>query len=149
MHPSHVSLTTIEVEQNNIQILFKMDTESLKFAIIHNYLYNIDLKKEVFNDDDKYFINNYLNKCFQIKSGNIIFPLNFSSHKIVENDILLNYIVENISPKDTILVRNLLLFDINIDQTNAVIIKTSKFENGYIMSKDDNSIMINITELQK
>ena len=145
-HPVHVALTTIDIDEksNHLNIVFKFDFESFNYIILHNYLYELKINTKSLAEKDKIFINDYIHKNFSIKVNDNKAKLSFNRHEIEKDEIWLYYNAEINNTIDSILVRNLLLLDVNLNQTNVVIIKTSNFEKGYILNKDDNIINISL-----
>jgi len=147
VHPVHMALTTIELDENanQMNILFKFDFESFNYIILHNYLYKLKLDSCNIAEKDKTFINDYINTHFNIKLNDNEIKISLNSHELKDNEISLYYNAEIKCPVDSILVRNLLLLDVNLNQTNLLIIKTSNFEKGYILNKDENIINISLS----
>lgn len=149
LHPVHVGLTTIEMEENNnAQILFKFDIESFKYVFLHNYLTNIKFDEEVFSEKEIKFINDYIDKNFLLNFDSRRAKLEYSSHDIKGDEITLYFQTKILSPPDSILVRNLLLLDVNLNQTNVVIIKSGTFEKGFLLNRDDYTFEMNLSEIK-
>jgi len=146
-HPIHVSLANVEIKENEklLHVVFKFDKESFRFAFLHGYLYDIRLEDAVLDEKSKRFLNDYIGKCFIVKLDNEEVFLNFEKHETRENEVWFYYRKKIKLPKESILVRNLLLFDVNLNQSNVLIIKTSNFERGYLLNKDRFEINVDLS----
>ena len=142
LHPSHVTLTTVEITDTDstARVTFKFDQESFDFVFLHNYLYRVKIDNNQIEEKSLRFINDYLSKQFMLLTDNKKVDLEFTGHKKENTEIWLTYKGKIFNDADTVSVRNLLLVDYDLNQTNIVIIKKSNFEKGFVMNRDDYKI---------
>ncbi len=151
-HPLHVSLTSIEYSSNTkmLNIAVKMNTEDLELAIGHNYGIMLNLNKEnELKDYDKY-INNYFIKALQIimnDSDKLQLTLNRKETEEGSTWLFFDLPYKELPAKITI--KNALLLDVIMEQTNMVILTHNGKETGFKLNFNNREINYNINQLSK
>jgi len=129
-HPVHVSICNLEIEQERITIAVKLFKDDFQLALQHNYgniIETDDLTAPVY----KNLLDKYINDALLIvmnKRDSVRFTYNKT--EMNEEAIWLYYSTEYKNLKK-LMIRNALLLDIYLDQTNLVIINHKGKQNGY------------------
>jgi hypothetical protein len=129
-HPVHVSVCNLEIEDKNITIAIKLFSDDFQLALQHNYGVMIELD-DLTSPDNKEILDKYINSALHLLL-NKNEPLRLSYTKTDTNDqaIWLYYETE-IEKLRKLKIKNTLLIDIYLDQTNLVIVNHKGRQNGY------------------
>jgi len=146
MHPIHVSVCNLELNETKSTVSFKLFKDD--FAQVLKNLYNEDVILE--NADEKKnseIINRYINSCFQVNvNKNIRLALEYKNSEINEEAVWLHYTVQNTKSPSNISIKNTLMLDLWEDQTNLVILKFKDKENGYRFDEHETIAEIDLRE---
>lgn len=131
MHPIHVSVCNLELNDTESTVSFKLFKDD--FALVLKNLYNEDVKLENADENvNREIINKYINSCFQVDvNKNFRLTLDYKNSQINEDAIWLNYRIQNIKSISNIRIKNTLMLELWEDQTNLLIINYNNKENGY------------------
>jgi hypothetical protein len=129
-HPVHVSVCNLEIKDQNITIAVKLFSDDFQLALQHNYGIMIELD-DLTSPENKEILDKYINSALHVLL-NKKEPLRLSYIKTDTNDqaIWLYYETE-IDKLRKLKIKNTLLIDIYLDQTNLVIINHKGKQNGY------------------
>jgi hypothetical protein len=134
LHPVHVSVLNIDYSKGKptIDLSFKVFSSDIELAVAHNY--NVALNLTRFNEDSTNTtqINKYVSQLFTIQiNNNEPSKLVLKKKEINEDAVWLYYTIPVKKKVKELLIRNLLLMDIYMDQTNLVIVSINGEETGY------------------
>jgi len=129
-HPVHVTLTSVDYAPKDrlLNVFIKM--------YLDDFLLDTEQNEEFFlNDKSKSeIVENYINEKFIIRVNNKTVKGKVNNLEVVEalDDEIRVYMEYKTSrkPKE-LLVRNLIMTELYNDQSNLVIIKVDKFEEGF------------------
>jgi hypothetical protein len=134
-HPLHISFTSIDIPKESVRasLSFKFYTEDFSLLFYHLYEKNMQpLMDQEFSQQQLQVINGYLKESFSLVSGQDTAVLAFVRKEQNEENIWLYYQVdlpENL--QNSLILTNLLMFDLYEDQTNLVIVTHGTHEKGY------------------
>lgn len=130
-------------------IAVKVNTEDFELAIAHNYNIILNLnKKEELKDCDKY-IGNYFVKALQIFVNDVKLPLILTRKETEDGSTWLYFDVPVKEEVKEITIKNALLLDIFMDQTNMVILTHDGKEKGYKLDFYTRDINYSINQLSE
>lgn len=149
-HPLHVSLTSIEYSPNAkmLKIAVKVNTEDFEVAMAHNYEIMLNLnKKNELKDCDKY-INNYFVKALQIiLNDKDKLSLTLSRKETEEESTWLYFDIPCNEQPHKITIKNALLLDTFMEQTNMVILTLNGKEKGFKLDFNNRDIEYSLNRM--
>lgn len=149
-HPLHVSLTSIEYSVNakTLAIAVKVNTEDFELTMAHNYEIILNLnKKNELKDCDKH-INNYFVKALQIiVDDKDKLQLTLNRRETEEESTWLYFDIPYSEQPRQITIKNALLLDTFMEQTNMVILSLNGKEKGFKLDFNNREIVHNIKQL--
>lgn len=149
-HPLHVSLTSIEysADTKKLSIAVKVNTEDFELAMAHNYEIMLNLnKKNELKDCDKY-INNYFVQALQIIMNNKDkLQLTLSRKETAEESTWLYFDIPYNERPRQITIKNALLLDTFMEQTNMVILSLNGKEKGFKLDFNNREIAHSIQQI--
>ncbi|HEX2933880.1 MAG TPA: DUF6702 family protein [Bacteroidales bacterium] len=149
-HPLHVSLTSIEYSSNvaMLKVAVKVNTEDFELAMAHNYEIILNLnKKNELKDCNKY-INNYFVKALQIiLNDKDKLQLTLNRKQTEEESTWLYFDIPYNEQPQQITIKNALLLDTFMEQTNMVILSLNRKEKGFKLDFNNREIVHNILQL--
>lgn len=129
-HPVHVSVTNMEIEEDNLTLAVKVFKDDLQLAIYHSFGSEPgldELDSETFRED----IDKYMNSRFTLLlNRGIPVTLTFEDTETNEEAIWINYRAK-ITKAKKIKISNQVFTDIYPDQTNLLIVYSGGKQNGY------------------
>lgn len=145
-HPLHVSLTSIEYSSDAkmLSIAVKVNTEDFELAMAHNYEIILNLnKKNELKDCDKY-INNYFVQALQIiVDDKDKLKLTLNRKESEEESTWLYFNIPYKEVPRQITIKNALLLDTFMEQTNMVILSLNGKEKGFKLDFNNREIVHN------
>lgn len=145
-HPLHVSLTSIEYSSNTkiLSVAVKVNTEDFELAMAHNYEIILNLnKKNELKDCDKH-INNYFVQALQIiLNDKDKLQLTLNRKETEEESTWLYFDIPYNQQPQKITIKNALLLDTFMEQTNIVILTLNGKEKGFKLDFNNREIVHN------
>jgi hypothetical protein len=130
-HPIHVSLSSLEIRENESILAVKLFIDDLQLAVYHNYAREIPFN-EIASENHSDYVLNYLRESFTIKLNKTKnLQLEFLKFDTNEEAIWIYFTTEKIMDLSVIQVANRIFLDIYNDQTNLFIINHSDKQKGY------------------
>ena len=142
-HPIHVSLCNLEIEKAQMSIAVKVFLDDFQLALQHNYGKIIPYE-ELGSEKNKKLVDEYMNAAIQIvlnKSDSL--RLSYDRTEKNEESIWF-YFSSNAANLKEIDIRNMLLLDIYLDQTNLVIVQFNGKQSGYRFTSKEFEKTINL-----
>lgn len=130
MHPLHVSVTNMNIENNSLDITIKTFCEDWEIAFFHYYGKKADMKK--IEGETKKWFDLYLKSSFYIKLNGSSDTLNFVVDSITYEDLSMTIKMHTklTNPPKSLYIYNAILTDIFADQTNLLILSHQGREKG-------------------
>jgi hypothetical protein len=151
----HVSLTSIDYsnDKKNIEIAVKLNTEDIEFAIAHNYEVVLNLHKINELKESKFHIENYFSHVLQICiNKKIKSALQLNRKESEDGSTWLYFDLPYAGKIKNITIKNAILLDVFMDQTNVTIISDNGNETGFKLdfnNRDVNYIPKSFSKLKK
>lgn len=134
-HPVHVSVTSLDVDENRHEILItqKMYTEDFTLLFYHLYEKNIKfIAGKDLSENELGVVSGYMETAFILEEGKNRLPLNFTGKDQDEESIWLHYSCKLPESRPTSLIlTNILLMNLFEDQTNLVIVSSGQHQKGF------------------
>jgi hypothetical protein len=142
-HPVHVSVCNIEIKEDKTEVFLKIFKDDFLLAIEHNFGKLIELDT-IYDAESLEIIKKYLFSSFNISMNKKdTLRLEYQGSDINEEAVWFYF--ESKTPKtNKINIKNTLLLDIYIDQTNLVIINNNGKQRGYRLNFDNYSEVIDL-----
>jgi len=132
-HPVHVTLTSIDYipGMGSFKVFVRMYFDDF---LIDCKLNGCDTHTKDFESEDNISSQNvmekYLSEKIIIKADKKILSGKLTNMKLEDNEISVNLEYFNAMNPDTITVKNLIMTDLHNDQSNMLIMRINKFEEG-------------------
>ena len=133
-HPVHVSVLNMEYlpEKSMVDLLFKVFTADLEFAIAHNFNVALNLGQPSESPEAEMQINKYLSATFRLMINNNYQPKIVSISKEISEDATWVHVSFPLTEQiHHFTIHNAIFMDLYQDQTNLLIITLNKKETGY------------------
>ena len=144
-HPIHVSVCNIEIKEEKTEIFLKLFQDDFLLAMEHNFGKLIDLNQA--NDPETLgLIKKYLFSSFHIlMNKKDTLRLEYLRSEINEEAVWFYF--ECSTPREKkIKIHNTIFLDIYMDQTNLVIINNKGKQNGYRLTFNNYSEVIDLRQ---
>ena len=143
MHPVHVSLLNVDLDQKTgkIEIVFKFYSDDFERIIFNKYAIDLDITDKVDPGEKIDAINKYIDESFELSiNGMKIDKWEYTGNQINEGAIWLYY--TNLWPGEMqkISITNGVMMDLYEDQTNLVIVNWFDQQNGYRLNNKNREI---------
>ena len=143
MHPVHVSLLNVDLDQKTgkIEIVFKFYSDDFERIIFNKYAIDLDITDKVDPGEKIDAINKYIDESFELSiNGMKIDKWEYTGNQINEGAIWLYY--TNLWPGEMqkISITNGVMMDLFEDQTNLVIVNCFDQQNGYRLNNKNREI---------
>ena len=142
MHPLHLALTNIDLneKQKTITITHKLFADDFEKLINFKYQIHSNFGKsdEIKSLDS--IINDYIYTNFELKIGtnSIIKKIeNKITRKLENNELFVTYTIKNVNAFSKITIKDNFFFDWFSDQTNIIIAKNGLKEKGIEITQKD------------
>ncbi|OFX18373.1 MAG: hypothetical protein A2033_14095 [Bacteroidetes bacterium GWA2_31_9] len=147
MHPLHISFTNIDYDEttSKLKISVKFFSDDFQNMFIHNY--NKEINFDVKLTDDKIdAINKFLmdNFMLSVNKNDLTKDIKFVDSKTNFESTWLNFEIDFKGKIKTLIFSNKTFFDVFSDQTNLLIFKYKDIEEGFQITKNNQTISITI-----
>jgi hypothetical protein len=135
MHPVHVAISSVEIDSTGVvRVSHKFYIDDFSLLFWHLYEKNIKPSDSVgFSENELAFVNGYLNEAFGLRcSGEGNIRMEYEGKDQDGEYLWIKY--KGQMPADfgsAFTLTDEIMFDLNFDQTNLVIVSCGKFEQGY------------------
>lgn len=147
MHPLHISFTNIDYDESNskLKISVKFFSDDFQNMFIHNYNKQINFDEKL-NDDKIDAINKFFFENFKlsINKADLTKEIKFIDSKTNFESTWLNFEIDFKGNINTLIFSNKTFFDVFSDQTNLLIFKYKDVEEGFQITKNNQTISITI-----
>ncbi len=144
MHPIHVSICNIELNNTENTVSIKLFKDDFALALKNNYQVEVQMEKADDNNNSQ-IISKYVNSFLQIKfSNNKIMDLDYKYSELNEDAIWIHFRAEKIFQATNLRIKNTLMLDLWDDQTNLLIISFNGKEKGYRFNRKEVEIEIDL-----
>lgn len=148
-HPVHIGYTHLDVDpvKKTVTVSHKILKDDFTLLFFHLYEKNIESRPGIdFTTEELRIVNKYMQKHFIISAGNDTINLSFQHKDDSEDSYLWMYYSGNLPDKSIqeITINNMLLFDINMDQTNLVILNYGNIQKGLRFDWQNNKEIVAI-----
>ncbi len=148
-HPVHVCYTLLDIDpaKKTISVSHKILKDDFTLLFFHLYEKNIESQPGIdFTREEFGMVNTYMQKRFIISAGNDTINLSFQRKDDSEDLYLWIYYSGNLPDKSIheITINNMMLFDINMDQTNLVILNSGNIQKGLRFDWQNNKEIVAI-----
>jgi hypothetical protein len=131
-HPVHVTLTSIDYapENGSFKVFVRMyfDDFLRDYKLTFADIQNTDFSKE--NASSMVEMERYLGEKIKITVNEKQLKGNLLDLNMVDNEISMNLDFGSVKKPHTVSVKNLIMTGLYSDQTNMIIVKVNKFEEG-------------------
>lgn len=150
-HPVHVSYSHLDIdkEARTISVSHKILRDDFTLLFYHLFEKNIESQPGIeFNAEELSLIQTYMKTRFVIIAGNDTIRLSYQNKDDSDAPYLWMYYKGELPEKSLheLTINNMMLFDINMDQTNLLIINCGNFQKGLQFDWQNNQEMISIQE---
>jgi len=146
MHPIHVSVCNLELNNLENIVSVKLFKDDFALALKHSYQLDVDME-QADEEINRVAISNYINSCLQlVYNENEVLKLNYKSSETNEEAIWLYFQTENLKNVKKLKFKNTLMLDIWDDQTNLVIVNWKGKESGYRFNRKEIEIEIDLNK---
>ena len=146
MHPVHVTLLSIEYSSEkegfNAYLQIYYDDFLLDYKSFAGKVHDFDIDAK--SDNDIVLINSYLKNRLQVNNGKGNLNFKISDLTMADNELKIYLFFEKPGRAKTFRVRNAILSEIYKDQSNLLIFKYDKFEEGVKLTADITDHVFNI-----
>jgi hypothetical protein len=143
MHPVHVSLLNVDLDQKTgkIEIVFKFYSDDFERIIFNKYAIDLDITDKVDPGEKIDAINKYIDESFQLSiNGMKIDKWEYTGNQINEGAIWLYYTYLWPGEMQKISITDGVMMDLFEDQTNLVIVNWFDQQNGYRLNNKNREI---------
>ncbi len=150
-HPVHVSYSHLDIdkETQSVSVSHKILKDDFTLLFYHLFEKNIVSQPGIdFSAEELSLIQTYMKVRFVIMAGNDTIPLSYEHKDDNDAPYLWIYYKGKLPEKhlQELTINNTMLFDINMDQTNLLIINCGSFQKGLRFDWQNNQEMISIQE---
>jgi len=142
-HPVHISVTNMEYNKGEKDFLvsFKVFTDDFETNIERKYGVNLNLGKEdELENADEYF-SRYFRESFSfIVNGEELKEPVYLEKKMNDISVWLYYKYSISGNVKDVGIKNIIMLDIFMDQSNLLIFKYNDFEEGFVFDRKKNTI---------
>ena len=147
MHPVHVTLMSIEYDEEKNVFSGFLQVYFDDFLIDYNYLEETepDFDFEKGKEESIKLLYNYLHKRIELKEDGQNLEFEITDATMADNELKMNLIFIPVTRSGAFTVRNSILTDIYKDQSNLLIFKYHTFEEGVKLTaeKTDHVFKVN------
>jgi hypothetical protein len=143
MHPVHVSLLNVDLDQKTgkIEIVFKFYSDDFERIIFNKYAIDLDITDKVDPGEKIDVVHKYIGESCQISiNGTKIEHWEYTGNQINEGAIWLYYSYLWPGKFQKISITNGVMMDLFEDQTNLVIVNWFDQQNGYRLNNKNREI---------
>lgn len=132
MHPLHVTLTSIDIDENSnmVNITIKVFSDDFETVLRNHSGKEINLNAENENNEVNTIISSYINESFSIFFDNKKADLNYISKKNNHEATWISFYA-SLKDYDQFIIKNKILLDLYEDQKNLIILRNGSKEKGY------------------
>ena len=146
-HPVHVSVTNIEYIdfEERFEVSFKLFYDDFETIIANKYNVQLFLGTEKRLENEEIYFLRYIKEKFHLITDGEVLEPSFQFRKMNDDSIWLYFYFNSKPPTKRIEVKNNLMMDLFLDQSNLVIFKTKGLEKGYILKSKKDKIDIHLS----
>ena len=142
-HPVHISVTNMEYNKGEkiFLVSFKVFTDDFETIVERKYGVNLNLGKEdELENADEYF-SRYFRESFSfIVNGEELKEPVYLEKKMNDISVWLYYKYSISGNVKDVGIKNIIMLDIFMDQSNLLIFKYNDFEEGFVFDRKKNTI---------
>lgn len=138
LHPVHVTMTSIDYvpENDSLKVFVKMYFDDFLLDLaMSGEPKNVDFFTASGTDASD-VMEQYMNRKLIIKVNKKLLTAKLNDLEIVDNEVRLNMEYKTTKRPDIILVNNKIMTELYKDQSNLMIVKVDKYEEGVKLTSD-------------
>ena len=138
-HPVHVSVTSMEYNKGEkiFLVSFKVFTDDFETIVNRKYGVNLNLGKEDELKNAKKYFNRYFMESFIFRvNGEELKEPVFFEKKMNDIAVWLCYKYPTPGNVEEVEIKNVIMLDMFMDQSNLLIFKYNDFEEGFVLNRE-------------
>ena len=146
-HPVHIAFTNIEINEEKVVVAHKVILNDFNLLFFHLFEKDLQPRQDIeFKNDEIKLISSYMKERFILVADNDTLQLKYVKKSQDDEYLWLFYSAEINRGIKEIQINNMLLLDINMDQTNLVIVNYDKTEKGFSFDWDNRQTVLSLRE---